>query len=67
VAARLGAIAVPTLVIHGDSDPLVPLENGRRLAAHIPGAELIVYEEVGHIPEVECFERFNNDLLSFLS
>jgi 3-oxoadipate enol-lactonase len=66
VADRLGEIAAPTLVIHGDADPLVRIENGRHLAAKIPGAELIVYERVGHIPEVECFERFNDDLVSFL-
>ena len=54
-------------MIHGDADPLVRIENGRHLAAEIPGAELIVYEGVGHIPEVECFERFNDDLVSFLS
>jgi pimeloyl-ACP methyl ester carboxylesterase len=67
VADRLGEIAAPTLVIHGDADPLVPIENGRHLAAHIAGAELVVYEGVGHIPEVESFERFNADLVSFLS
>jgi pimeloyl-ACP methyl ester carboxylesterase len=67
VADRLGEIVAPTLVIHGDADPLVRVENGRHLAAGIPGAELIVYEGVGHIPEVECFERFNDDLLAFLS
>ena len=67
VADRLGEIAAPTLVIHGDADPLVRVENGRHLAATIPGAELIVYEGVGHIPEVECFEQFNADLLAFLA
>jgi 3-oxoadipate enol-lactonase len=67
VADRLGEMAAPTLVIHGDADPLVRIENGRHLAANIPAAELIVYEGVGHIPEVECFERFNDDLVSFLA
>ena len=66
VADRLGEITAPTLVIHGDADPLVRVENGRHLAAHIAGAELIVYEGVGHIPEVECAEQFNDDLLAFL-
>jgi pimeloyl-ACP methyl ester carboxylesterase len=66
VAAQLGDIKAPALVVHGDADPLVRIENGRYLAAHIPGAKLIVYEGVGHIPEVECFERFNDDLLAFL-
>ena len=54
-------------MIHGDDDPLVPVENGRHLAAGIAGAKLIVYEGVGHIPEVEVFERFNDDLVSFLT
>jgi pimeloyl-ACP methyl ester carboxylesterase len=67
VADRLGEITAPTLVIHGDADPLVRVENGRHLAANIAGAELIVYEQVGHIPEVECFGRFNDDLLAFLA
>jgi pimeloyl-ACP methyl ester carboxylesterase len=67
VADRLDDIAAPTLVIHGDADPLVPVENGRHLAAGIAGAELIDYEGVGHIPEVEAFERFNDDLVRFLT
>jgi pimeloyl-ACP methyl ester carboxylesterase len=67
VAGRLGEIGAPTLVIHGDADPLVPLENGRYLAEHIAGAQLIVYEGVGHIPEVEVDERFNADLIEFLT
>jgi 3-oxoadipate enol-lactonase len=67
VSTRLAAIDVPTLVIHGDADPLVPLDNGRFLAEHIPGARLIVYEDVGHIPEVEVDERFNADLVEFLA
>jgi 3-oxoadipate enol-lactonase len=65
VSGRLGEINVPTLVIHGDADPLVPLENGVFLAEHIAGARLIVYEGVGHIPEVEVDDRFNADLIEF--
>jgi 3-oxoadipate enol-lactonase len=67
VAARLDRIRAPTLVIHGDADPLVRIENGRYLGANIRDAKLIVYEGVGHIPEVECFEQFNDDLIAFLS
>jgi len=67
VDARLGEISVPTLVLHGEDDPLVRVENGRHLAAGIAGAALIVYEDIGHIPEVECSERFNDDLLAFLA
>jgi 3-oxoadipate enol-lactonase len=66
VADRLAAITAPTLVIHGDADPLVPLANGINLAERIPGARLIVYPGVGHIPEVECADVFNSDVLAFL-
>ena len=66
VADRLGKIDTPTLVLHGDVDPLVRIENGRLLAERIPGARLIVYENVGHIPEVECADDFNRDLAAFL-
>lgn len=44
----LGGLMVPTLVIHGDADPLVPLENGARTARAIPGAELLVVPGMGH-------------------
>jgi 3-oxoadipate enol-lactonase len=67
VSDRLGAVDAPTLVLHGDTDPLVPVENGRNLAAGIAGARLVVYPGVGHIPEVEIAERFNDDLLAFLA
>jgi 3-oxoadipate enol-lactonase len=66
VSDRLERIRAPTLVLHGDVDPLVPLENGRLLAARIPGATLIVYPRTGHIPEVERAGEFNRDLIRFL-
>ena len=66
VSQRLHQIEAPTLVIHGDVDPLVPLKNGLHLAQTIPGATLIVYAHTGHIPEVERAEEFNHDILDFL-
>jgi pimeloyl-ACP methyl ester carboxylesterase len=44
----VGAIAVPTLVIHGAADPLFPVEHGVALAAEIPGARLLRRREAGH-------------------
>jgi pimeloyl-ACP methyl ester carboxylesterase len=44
----LRTIKVPTLVIHGAADPLVPLAAGRDTAQNIPGAELLVIEGMGH-------------------
>jgi len=45
---KLGLIKVPTLVIHGDDDPLVPVEGGKETAETIPGAELIIIDGMGH-------------------
>jgi 3-oxoadipate enol-lactonase len=67
VAARLGAIATPTLVIHGEDDPLVPVANGKYLAEHIAGARLILYPATGHIPIIERAADYNRDVLAFLS
>lgn len=44
----LGALRMPTLVIHGDADPLVPLPCGEATAQAVPGAELLVLEGMGH-------------------
>jgi pimeloyl-ACP methyl ester carboxylesterase len=41
-------ISVPTVVVHGDSDPLVPVEAGREVAATIPGATLRIIPGLGH-------------------
>jgi len=44
----LAGLSVPTLVIHGDADPLIAPSGGQRTAAVIPGAELLVVEGMGH-------------------
>ncbi len=46
--ARLGAVRAPALVIHGAPDPLVRIEAGRATAAAIPGAKLLVIDNMGH-------------------
>jgi len=46
--AKLAKIKTPTVVLHGDSDPLVPVEGGRDTAANIPGAELRIIPNMGH-------------------
>ncbi|MFH1952294.1 MAG: alpha/beta hydrolase [Pseudomonadota bacterium] len=44
----LKSVTVPTLVIHGDADPLVPVECGIDTANSIPGSELLIIEGMGH-------------------
>jgi pimeloyl-ACP methyl ester carboxylesterase len=47
-AQRLQGIRVPTLVIHGADDPLIPLAAGKHTAASVPGAQLVVVPGMGH-------------------
>ncbi len=44
----LGSVEAPTLVIHGDRDPLIPIEAGKDIAACIPGARFLPVEGMGH-------------------
>ena len=44
----LKTVKVPTLVIHGADDPLLPQEGGRDVAALVPGAQLEIYPGMGH-------------------
>src|SRR5258708_11386054 len=49
---RLKLVRVPTLVVHGTDDVLVPIENGRLVAGAVPGARFLEAQGMGHdIPE----------------
>lgn len=66
--ADLDAIDVPTLVIHGDDDQVVPFAvGGKASAARIAGAELIVYPGAPHGITDTHKERLNADLLAFVN
>jgi pimeloyl-ACP methyl ester carboxylesterase len=59
---RLRSLRVPTLVIHGDSDILVPVENGRNVAASVPGARLVEIEGMGHDVPRRVWERVADEI-----
>ena len=65
-SARLGAIAAPTLVVHGTEDRMVPPDNGRALAAAIPGAELRLLEDAAHLYTTDKLS-VDDDILRFLA
>ena len=63
----LESITVPTLVIHGDSDAIVPFEvSGKRTADSISGSSLVVVEGGPHGINVSHVDEFNRALLEFL-
>jgi pimeloyl-ACP methyl ester carboxylesterase len=51
---QLNRIRVPTLVVHGDDDRMVPVQNGRMIAERIPGAELLELSDTGHLYPTEA-------------
>jgi pimeloyl-ACP methyl ester carboxylesterase len=66
VDGKLGGVNVPTLVIWGEHDAIVPLDDGRDYAAKIPGARMVVIPESAHAPCIEKPEAFLAALLPFL-
>jgi pimeloyl-ACP methyl ester carboxylesterase len=62
---RLAMITCPTLVVHGELDP-IPLESSRFLADHIPGARLEIIPGGGHFPFIEERDEFQRAVRAFL-
>ncbi|MEM6427937.1 MAG: alpha/beta hydrolase [Deinococcota bacterium] len=67
VADRLHSINVPTLVIVGRHDWITPLAASEEMAEKIPGAELVIFENSGHSPQLEENERFIQVVRDFLA
>jgi pimeloyl-ACP methyl ester carboxylesterase len=63
---RLDEVSVPTLVITGDDDRIVPTEDSIRLAGEIPGAKLVILPNCGHLPQEECPEPFLEAVTEFI-
>lgn len=57
-----GRISAPTLIVWGARDPLLPRAGQEAMAAEIPGARLVIYADVGHLPVIEAPERVAADL-----
>lgn len=67
VAADVAAITAPTLVLHGSRDRLVPVAAARGLAARRPDWSLEVYDDVGHVPQLEVPLRVAADIDVFVT
>jgi pimeloyl-ACP methyl ester carboxylesterase len=63
---RLPEINAPTLVISGDADTIVPVENSKLLADRIPDAELVIVGNMGHLFTLEAADEFHKTVLDFI-
>ncbi len=64
--SRLSAMDAPTLVLHGETDRLVPPGNSRLIAEHLPGAKLVFLPAASHIFTTDQPELANNAIIEFL-
>ena len=65
-ARRLGQVACPTLVVHGEADAPVPVAHAESIVAAMPNARLEVIPGGGHRPDIRSPELVNPLLLDFL-
>jgi pimeloyl-ACP methyl ester carboxylesterase len=66
LAEKLGELNLPVLVISGDDDQIVPVENSRKAAQEIYGAQLVEIARCGHTPQEECPNEFLAALARFM-
>jgi pimeloyl-ACP methyl ester carboxylesterase len=64
---HLGEIKMPTLLIWGRQDRIIPLQLGESMQRAIPGAKLVVLDHCGHAPQLECSKAFETALENFLT
>jgi pimeloyl-ACP methyl ester carboxylesterase len=63
---KLGGIHVPTLVVWGKQDALLPIESGERYSKEISGAKMVSFDKCGHVPPVEKTAEFVTAVTGFL-
>jgi pimeloyl-ACP methyl ester carboxylesterase len=67
VDGRLGAITIPTLIIWGEEDELIPLADGKDFAKGIKGSKLVIVPECGHGTPIEKADAFLKALQDFMA
>lgn len=67
LAEQLENLPLPVLVISGDTDEIVPIEDSQRLADEIPGASLVILLHCGHLPQEECPDGLLEAIIGFVS
>ena len=67
LADRIPTLHLPVLILWGARDRLVPLENGEHFKRDIPGSELLVFADLGHVPQEEDPQRTVQAVVSFIA
>ena len=67
IRERLGTIEIPTLIVWGFDDRVIPVQAALSYHRRIPGSRLEIFERTGHVPQLERPERFNSLLEEFLA
>lgn len=62
----LAALDVPTLILHGAGDQLIPVSEAEAMAAAMPRAKLVIVPDAGHLPNLEQPDFFNDAVRGFL-
>jgi len=66
IVDHVGAIRMPTLILWGEEDHLIPVVAAHEFAKDVPGAKLIVYPATGHIPQEEVADQSAAEVKAFL-
>jgi pimeloyl-ACP methyl ester carboxylesterase len=66
IVSQLATIHTPTLIIWGEQDPVLPVAHAQFAAKQLPIADLHIFDECGHWPQVERSHEFNAAILKFL-
>lgn len=66
-ADDLARIPVPTLILHGGADRMIPIDHSRQMSTVIPDARLVTHDDLGHVPHQEDPARTLGDVRNFLT
>ena len=64
---KIQSIKIPTLIVHGEEDPLLKVKNAYKMHKLIPGSELIIIEDMRHLIEQPILDQFKDKLIIHLN
>jgi len=67
LAERIPALRLPVLILWGGRDHLIPVENGQRFKQDIPGSQLQIFDDLGHVPQEEDPQRTVQAVADFIA